>query len=184
MSSPISTLPEDTTVLSLFDEDSKEWNIPLIETLFSLAEVEKIKAIPLCLSSQSDLLCWSLSTNAIYTIKTGYGMLCTKPIKDLASIMSSGPPKQFWSKIWKLKVPNKIKSFLWRACTDSLPTKCNLIKRKVLLEPTCSLCLKEPEFIPYALWDCEKIKPVWKKDFTTCKTSVTQFPPLLIWCIQ
>ena len=51
MSSPISTLPEDTTVSSLFDEDSKEWNMPLIETLFSLAEVEKIKAIPLCLSS-------------------------------------------------------------------------------------------------------------------------------------
>lgn len=48
---------------------------------------------------------------------------------------------------------------------DSLPTKSNLCKRKILGDPTGGLCLKEPETILDALWGCEKIQAVWKRGF-------------------
>uniref|UniRef100_A0A7N2R3V3 RNase H type-1 domain-containing protein n=1 Tax=Quercus lobata TaxID=97700 RepID=A0A7N2R3V3_QUELO len=37
-----------------------------------------------------------------------------------------------WKKFWKLKIPNKVKVFGWRACHNALPTGQNLMKRGVL----------------------------------------------------
>ena len=34
--------------------------------------------------------------------------------------------KDVWPIIWKLRIPNKIKAFGWRACNEILPTRLNL----------------------------------------------------------
>ena len=34
-------------------------------------------------------------------------------------------------------MPNKIKSFFWRACKNILPTKVNLRDRRIIHDPTC-----------------------------------------------
>ena len=91
--------------------------------------------------------------------------MCVETNQDSASSSVSVPSKNFWSNLWKLKVPGKVKSLLWRACMDSLRTKSNLCKRKIVGDPTCSLCLKEPETILHALWGCEKIQAVWQRGF-------------------
>nr|POE52943.1 hypothetical protein CFP56_36118 [Quercus suber] len=67
--------------------------------------------------------------------------------------------------IWRLKVPNKVKVFLWRACSRALPTKVNLQKRRVVDNSTCDQCgcMAEDEF--HALWDCEKVHEVWAPAF-------------------
>ena len=62
-------------------------------------------------------------------------------------------------------MPGKIKQFLWRACTNSLPTKENLRKCKILEEAECSRCAGETESIEHALWRCNCIEVVWDTDF-------------------
>ena len=47
--------------------------------------------------------------------------------------------KRFWSRIWKLNVPPKVWNFVWRACTDILPTHANLYHKKEPLDPLCSI---------------------------------------------
>ena len=47
---------------------------------------------------------------------------------------------QFWQKIWSLQIPNKLKTFAWRASRNILPTKANLCSRGVLDDPTCDAC--------------------------------------------
>ena len=66
-----------------------------------------------------------------------------------------------WNGMWKLKVPRKIKHFIWKACSESLPTKANLMKRKILTDPTCHLRGRVAEDTKHALWDCEAVKAVW-----------------------
>jgi hypothetical protein len=44
--------------------------------------------------------------------------------------------------------------FLWRATKESLPTKYNLAKRKVLPYPVCNMCKSEHEDALHALWPC------------------------------
>ncbi|KAJ0078579.1 hypothetical protein Patl1_23480 [Pistacia atlantica] len=36
-----------------------------------------------------------------------------------------------WKKLWKLPITNAEKLFLWKACQDILPTKCNLVKKRI-----------------------------------------------------
>ncbi|KAL0012077.1 hypothetical protein SO802_007185 [Lithocarpus litseifolius] len=69
--------------------------------------------------------------------------------------------KQVWAVLWKLRIPNKIKVFAWRACHEILPTAVNLTRRRVILEDKCSLCTGEPETTIHALWDCVVAQDVW-----------------------
>ena len=48
--------------------------------------------------------------------------------------------RKFWNYIWKLNVPHKIRHFTWRACKNILPTKDNLVRRKVLADGCCDEC--------------------------------------------
>ena len=64
-----------------------------------------------------------------------------------------------------MKVPGKVKHFLWKAYTNSLPTKENLLKRKIVLESSCSRCSSNLETVAHALWSCRCIKEVWDIDF-------------------
>jgi hypothetical protein len=66
-----------------------------------------------------------------------------------------------WKNLWSLKIPNTEKNFLWRACHRLLPTKDNLAKRKIVLDPLCSICLNEVETPFHVLWACPSAEDVW-----------------------
>lgn len=44
---------------------------------------------------------------------------------------------QWWKNIWSLKLQNKVKNLVWRACKGILPTTFNFFKRKVSSNPIC-----------------------------------------------
>ena len=67
-------------------------------------------------------------------------MLCEIELNALPSSSNTNEVKSFWKSIWRLKVPDKAKVFLWRTCSNALPTKVNLRKRKVLDSPMCDQC--------------------------------------------
>jgi len=69
-----------------------------------------------------------------------------------------------WKGMWKIKTPNKIRHFLWRAARDSLPTKQNLCQRHVLVDASCPLCDEHTESLMHYLWLCDHAKAVWKSD--------------------
>jgi hypothetical protein len=66
-----------------------------------------------------------------------------------------------WKILWKLTIPNVAKNFFWRACHNLLPTKDNLLRRKVVKEPYCLICENEPEIVLHALWSCPAEVDVW-----------------------
>lgn len=63
--------------------------------------------------------------------------------------------------IWNLKTPNKVKYFLWRACTNSLPTKEQLWKRKCTHNQVCPCCFSCSETVEHLLLLCSDAKAVW-----------------------
>jgi len=66
-----------------------------------------------------------------------------------------------WKTIWNLKVPNATKMFLWKAINNLLPTKDNLLKRKVMPDKQCLICLREDESIIHILWNCPSTRDAW-----------------------
>lgn len=109
---------------------------------------------------------WLKAMSRSYSVKSDYRLLCDSEHSNLASASNSEASKKFWAGVWRLNVPSKVKSFVWRACTNSLPTLANLLKRKMVSSPTCSSCLREPETILHAVWGCDSIKSVWNRDFS------------------
>ncbi|KAK2661448.1 hypothetical protein Ddye_000022 [Dipteronia dyeriana] len=61
---------------------------------------------------------------------------------------------------YKIKVPPKVKSFLWKACKKWLPTAFNLAGCGVPTEMLCLGCSKRPETTSHALWCCQTLKGI------------------------
>ncbi|XP_050290092.1 uncharacterized protein LOC126728284 [Quercus robur] len=65
------------------------------------------------------------SPDGSYTVKTAYHMLASEVLHSSPSSFG-GMAGNVWKGIWKIKTPQKIKHFIWRAAKGSLPTKQNL----------------------------------------------------------
>ena len=128
INSPVSHLALDSTVDSLINSATGWWNINLIDLCFYPFEAKLIKSLPLCSTPQPDTLVWRSEKLGSYSVKSGYKLLYELHTLDKNNPQVSESQKGFWKSIWKLKVPGKIKHFLWKACTNSLPTKENLLK--------------------------------------------------------
>ena len=152
--SPQRIAPGDVRVAELIDQDTKQWDGAKIDHLFLPFEAVKIKSIPLCTTNQADCIVWPRCRDGVYLVRSGYQLLCELDDQNRASGSDMASMKAFWRRLWKMKVPNKIKKILWRACSDALPTRCNLLRRKVLDDPTCPQCGIESESSLHALWEC------------------------------
>ena len=150
-------LVDDSTVSSLINQSTREWNVQQIDLLVAPFMAQKIKAIPLCNSLWSDCIVWPRTRDGEYSVKTGYQLLVESENRGEASGSSSENLRSFWKGIWKMRIPNKIKNFCWRACSESLPTLANLHRRKVVTSPLCSSCGTNRETVLHALWECDQV---------------------------
>jgi hypothetical protein len=53
--------------------------------------------------------------------------------------------------------------FWWRLGNNLLPTKANLVKKKIITDPLCPICLLEPETSYHILWGCPSAVAVWQE---------------------
>ena len=49
---------------------------------------------------------------------------------------------------------------MYGACSNILPTRANLARRKVPIDPSCAICGQAEETISHALWECPMAKNV------------------------
>ena len=145
------------------------WNDQLVETLFLPFEAQRIKSIPVPIIDQEDSVTWSRCRLGAYSVKTGYQLLCEAEMKAAPSSSNADEVKRFWKNIWRLKVPNKVRVFLWRACSNALPTKVNLQRRKVLDNSLCEQCKCWEEDVLHAIWSCETLREGWAQSFIEVK---------------
>ncbi|KAL8121558.1 hypothetical protein AgCh_018338 [Apium graveolens] len=68
---------------------------------------------------------WCKERMGNYTVKSAYLLL--QEIKGGYQVSNNSG---FWRKLWNLKIPSKVKHFLWRAITGCLPTKDQLRVKK------------------------------------------------------
>lgn len=131
----------------------------LIKNLFYPWEADMIMKIHVSKVSTQDVLVWPLSPDGNYSVKSAYRLLATEVKHGLPSSLSGGC-SLFWKRIWKIHAPQRIEHFIWRAANDSLPTKQNLVRRKIPVDETCSLCNDYQETKMHALWLCDQAKSV------------------------
>lgn len=80
-----------------------------------------------------DSIIWMYNRNGRYSVKSRYYVARQVMRNGNWAECSRGNDEQkVWKALWKMKVPNKIKIFRWRACHGILPTRCNLAKRNII----------------------------------------------------
>ena len=67
-----------------------------------------------------------------------------------------------WKKLWKLKIPGRIKIFGWRALHRLIPGRAILANRHTKNTGGCPLCPNGAEDIKHILFTCGRAKEVWR----------------------
>ncbi|XP_060969608.1 uncharacterized protein LOC133036862 [Cannabis sativa] len=67
----------------------------------------------------------------------------------------------WWKYFWNLKLPSKVKIFMWKAFHRAIPTAASLCNRKIIDSAACSLFSNAWEFVEHALFPCKHAKKVW-----------------------
>ena len=63
--------------------------------------------------------------------------------------------------------------FGWRACNDILPTKMNLMKRRIINDVACPICMRFLESAIHVLWECDAAQDVWAGSLKILQKGIT-----------
>lgn len=100
-----------------------------------------------------DAFIWNHNKNGTYSSKSGYQWLLSLQNHDLDTLS--------WTWIWRQKLPEKYKFFIWLACQNSLPTLVLLHHRNIALSPICTRCGNSDETVIHCIRDCNCSRQIW-----------------------
>ncbi|XP_057770740.1 uncharacterized protein LOC130990529 [Salvia miltiorrhiza] len=106
----------------------------------------------------ADSIAWNSSRSEIFTTKEMYTIL-----HNSRQSMETTP--NALKDIWHKCIPCKVSSFVWKALQDRIPTRENLLKRRIFLENNCYSCPLCPalfESTDHILISCAYSNQVWK----------------------
>ncbi|XP_031120328.1 uncharacterized protein LOC116023467 [Ipomoea triloba] len=135
------------------DETTNTWDHSILTDIFLPEDVGHISSIPISPGYQ-DSWYWYGDPRGCYTVKSGYRALVGEQEHILTHF-------DMWIPLWKLKVPPKWKTFLWRAINDILPVTTNLLIKRVEVDPSCPKCGGAHEDVMHALVLCDFSQLVW-----------------------
>jgi hypothetical protein len=124
-------------VNELLDRDANWWNTALIHEIFQAEEAELICDLAVSPRSGVDRL--------IFTVRSAYHLAKDKYEVDKGSCSNRDSSRPMWKALWAIEGPKAAKSFLWKACSEILPTKDKLFKKNITQDPLCPICCREIE---------------------------------------
>lgn len=123
-----------------------EWDIDQLRN--------RVNEIPISKSGIQDSWLWHFDKRGKYSVKSGYKFHMF--LKGNATSSSHNQITQWWQTLWKLKIPSKIKIFIWRIYNGCIPTRANLEKKGLA---------KSIESIDHALFTCKRARNLWRMIF-------------------
>ena len=158
-------LGEELRVSDLIDTSTGQWDEELIRNLFDQVDTKEILSIPIR-PGMVDTIAWHFDNKGIFSVKSCYHLGVSlrdhKLGKDASSSTATKDQSPIWNMIWNLKLPGKVRIFLWRLCHNSLPTRVNIKRKKVELDTRCPMCYRLDEDGGHLFIKCNKVRAVWR----------------------
>jgi len=134
----------------------KSWNEHTVRQVFSVDLADKILHTPLLSPVDTDRIVWKAERNGRYSVRSAY-RLCVSELVDSSHLRRPS----FWMRIWHLKVPQKVKTLIWRICRGCLPMRVRLLDKGVNCPPNCASCDSEYEDYTHVFFTCPFAIQVW-----------------------
>lgn len=138
---------------SLMNMQKDGWENDILKDLFSEADVSQILSIPVAETKIADHLIWMGEKKGNFSVSSCYKMLQSNHNDD---------PVPTWSKMWKLRLPPKVKIFCWQLNTHSLPTYGMLRTKQIYTPNLCQLCGSSDENSFHLFVCCGFAKDCWE----------------------
>lgn len=122
-----------------------------------------------------DCLIWSQTQTGNFSTHSAYKLLAGGTSANNTSSSNLNSQKSFWSGIWKLRIPNKVRHFAWRACKNALPTVDNLFRRHIAPVVLCNNCNTELKDPLHVVWGCKEVDIV-RSNLSRINQTVTSPP--------
>lgn len=157
--SPRDSFPLNSRVSYLIDAEQKCWNLNLLNRFFLPFEAEEIASIPLSIRLPDDKQVWAATPNGLFSVRSAYKLALELEKDEVAGSSSDGSHlRRFWKRLWSCQIPHKIRHFAWTAARDILPTKANLVARKILVDGNCEECGLCAKSFYLLFWECQKLE--------------------------
>ncbi|KAA3474808.1 reverse transcriptase [Gossypium australe] len=161
----------ESKVAELINSQIREWNREVIDYTFGADEAEKIICIPLAKIPPDDLLAWSSESSGGFSVKSTYKLLQSF---DPRAYAVQNIYNEFYRKLWSIDLPTKIKITTWKVSWNYLPTRANLLCKKLIADASCPRCGSETETVNHLYRDCPISVEVWSHlpdvNFLQCAT--------------
>jgi hypothetical protein len=152
-------------VRELLSEDGRSWDEDALSQNLVPLDAAAARCIPLGRSSE-DVWAWSGEKHGLYTVKSGYRLLASaeaqhRSFLDQTTAHSNHPNDPLWRKLWKCKVPPKVRVFWWRIFNEYIPSRANLHQRHIDPLSICDTCGARDETTFHALLECTYARQFW-----------------------
>lgn len=154
-----------TRVSELIDPITNTWDEELLRQTFWPVDVTRILSIPLSSHDMEDFVAWNLTKSGTFSVRSAYYAEWESQFGHKVNRGHDGPMKDhpMWSKIWSLRVPSKVKIYLWRIMQETLPCRAVLANRHVKVSGQCPLCTEGVEDLKHLLFQCPHAVLVWRE---------------------
>jgi hypothetical protein len=132
-----------TKVHELLNPYTGTWDEDLLRVLFNAVDVERILQIPINHQGFEDFIAWGETKHGRYMVKSGYYLQWKHQFGTSFSQLAlpgGSATNLTWKVLWKLKIPSKVKIFMWRALHGIMPLKCILAIRHIGDSGACPVC--------------------------------------------
>ncbi|CAL1397064.1 unnamed protein product [Linum trigynum] len=136
VTSPLMGMPVDATVCEFVDPKTEERDVTLIQSCFLDEVVWAITQIPLRGGNKTDKLVWRHSDSGEYVVREAYRVWLESESKAMG--ISAFGDRETWKSMWAMKVPPKVKHFMWRFMRDALSTRDHVSTRSKKWSDRCS----------------------------------------------
>ncbi|KAK6116053.1 hypothetical protein DH2020_008322 [Rehmannia glutinosa] len=154
-------IPTGLKVRDLIDMEGGIWRHSYIKQIFEKIDADRILSMHISRRFPPDKYIWIHSKSGLFTVKSAYYWIKAREDQNHLPIASSSDQNTAWKQMWNLRVIPKVKHFLWRTCTESLPTKSGLLRRGLQIDPICELCGETIESTTHLFLECRSTLPVW-----------------------
>ncbi|EEF48885.1 conserved hypothetical protein [Ricinus communis] len=136
---------EHLVVDDLLKEGSTVWDEEKLESLLTEEECREVVRIPVGRRHMVDKRVWHYEKHER---------------RSVASV-SHRNDNMYWISIWQLKVPPKVRAFMWKCAHNALAIKINLVHKHCGNNGLCSNCGMQEEALEHLMFFCDRAKLIW-----------------------
>lgn len=134
-----------------FINENKEWDVASLSQIINMSDMNKITSILIPKTSiMEDTPNWNLNHKGNFSVKSSYDKLADTCISDMN-----------WNWIWKLKVPSKLKGFLWTCMHGKILTNQQRRTRGLTACENCPRCNFNCEDMTHLFFTCPSSADIW-----------------------